>query len=54
MQMLILVWSINERLGGRTGAEVARPDTEWVNELMCLSAIDAENAPKRGRLDEDE
>lgn len=40
---LLLLWSTNERAAGRLGIDVAEPDTEWMNDLMGLDRIDAED-----------
>jgi len=40
--MLSLLWSINERLSGREGLEIARPDDGWIDDLQWLNERDAE------------
>lgn len=38
-----LLWSINERLGGRNGMDVPRLGPDWIDILTGIAAVEAED-----------
>lgn len=49
----LLLWSINERMAGRTGVDVPMPNDDWKEELLELAALEAAEQEERdGNLSE--
>lgn len=50
-----LLWSINERMAGREGLDLDPLGTEWLDDLMDIAAVEAEEWDNRQRgIDEDD
>lgn len=43
MHQAVALWSINERLAGRAGVDLPRPDESWVEDLLDVMMKRAED-----------
>lgn len=47
--MLLLLWSINDRLKGREGLELDPPSLFWIDDLYIAASAEQDEADKRER-----